>query len=399
MFQVSAKKPKDKLYAEIQLKIQNSIYCDYDLTPFEDDELQISIDDLNSVNIEQDTESDGDKTIFRTQNDRIIKTVKNEEGEIYINVIKQNDEIQYQHIHDVTNDIHKQFIKHTDDFIIKIMTEGELTTTIKKEGSLEFAYFVDRKKHIRKVCIKKPNGDFITSTFNLLTYITETSVLYSDGQWYNAKGDGSKLIIMGINNYMNSLEQSNLENTVVEDYYVKKGIYIAADDSFTGNDVNVKSNLNDGSEFSSIISNDAIFNNDKWILVNGYDNECSKYLDVSMFGDKFENVSNFELLWSESSGFLYYVTREDEIWRTSDADIIQKIINNEDDKFEDNCGYLSYESLDSKQSWEKNHRIMESDPVNEYKNLFDLGVTYKYVDGLNEIIWLKPETIKALSKQ
>lgn len=386
---------KDKKISELDLHlmIETSVNCNFNSAPFENDEFNIHYLELTSTNTQRRTKIKVHKTNEKGENGIVIETYNDRKKKIDLQIVTQNGEVQYQYFHDRKSGVHKEYTKHTDNLIIKIIKDTKSTTTVIKERNTLSEYFTDEVNNIRKHCIKKANGDIINTTLNLENNETQTAVLQENGQWFNASGYGSKIIIMGMNNYINSIEQPNRENEKMHNMFIKKGVYLQnaskSKRPVIGNNIDVEIPKSDGRISSTKMINYDIINEDCCILINKY----HQYLHIvgfSTYSKEFKKISSLKELHLD---FLYYTTCDGIVFRTSNSNIIKKFKVKNEDSILGDCGELKFLSEDSNKNlkkWLKSYGTLEHNQfVKTSKNILDLGTVYVYTDGLNKIMWKK----------
>lgn len=292
------------------------------------------------------------------------------------------------------NGVVKTFTIKENNDIIKFMYDGHLLNTVKKNNE---EIIVQKEDNLMSESYtQKANGDVIKSVFNYKKNRIRTYVLYKNGQFYAATGKRSKTIILGKNNYQNSIKQAESNDTSVPGWHVKKGFRNTKDSVFMGNELDVQYDRN-GIKFSKIATNNGIMKNRLAIWISGY-HSCSQTPDPPIL-KKFENITDRVCVFDcNNAGFLVYTTHDKRTFRTSDKDIIRKVVFENDYSEIGNCGYISYRSADEELLWIKNDIIYEDgNIIGESKNLFDCENYYMYVDGVNKIRWSKPDVLIPIS--
>lgn len=374
--------------------IETSINCNFNSAPFENDEFNTHYLELTSADTPQRTKIKVHKTNEKGENGIVIETYNDRKKKIDLQIVTQNGEIQYQYFHDRKSGVHKEYTKHTDNLVIKIVKDTESTTTIIKERNTISEYFTDEVNNVRKHCMKKSNGDIINTTLNLENNETQTAILQENGQWFNASGYGSKIIIMGMNNYVNSIEQPNRENEEVHKMFIKKGIYLQnvskSKRPVFGNIIDVEKPNPDGRISSIKMINYDIINEECCILINKY-HQYLHIVDFSTYSKEFKKIDSS--LKELRPDFLYYTNCDGIVFETSKSNIIKKFRVKNEDHILGDCGELKFSTIDSNKNlkkWLKSYGIFEHGQfVKTSKNVLDLGTVYEYTDGLNKIMWNK----------
>lgn len=324
------------------------------------------------------------KRVFREQENGIRKSLLKE--------VQKKGEVVEQFFD--YNGVVKKFTKNENNEITKIIDDGYSIITIKKNN--EETIVKKENELMKESYTHKANGDIVKSVFNAKKNRIQTYILYKNGQYYAATGDGSKTIVLGKNNYQNWLNQVKSNDISVPGWHVKKGFRSTKNNIFMGNEIDIKYDSN-GLKFSKILTNNGIIKNRFAIWISGY-NDCSQIPDPPIL-KKFENITDYVCTYDcDNAGFLAYNTRDKRQFRTSDKDLIQKVVFENDYSEIGNCGYVSYKSEDKEMLWIKNDIIYEDgNIIGESKNLLDCENHYMYFDGVNKIRWSKSNVSKTVS--
>lgn len=400
--------------------MEDSLKCDYDTSPFNDEEINITNQDLETINkfemnfVEKNETNQTYEKIIKFNNVKMTLLIMNsrtyivkEESKTVTKILKTHDgKLIYQYYrNDHATKKYKNDQKNNQ--ITKLIENDVLQISITKEENYLLIDISEKTEtsvlftNMKSIYCKETAFEKIKKVFDRSNNTMQTALLYENSRYYQASGNNSKVIIMKAGNnhmYQNSLEEfDNVKSTFEEQVFIKKSI----DNLFKLPDTTMMK-----SEYLPVIFvNNGIINNKFLILISHRYHECLETHDISKFQEKFQKVSDTELKFYKtdendfhaSTGFLgilgslVYILPEGDKYMSTDADLIQQSFDNHESEHLDYCGLLTYVSEDEKQIRVVNYGIFEDGKlVKESKNLFDLEFVYKYVDGSNEFMWMKP---------
>lgn len=290
--------------------------------------------------------------------------------------MKKNDEIIKQMYFDSNNNISWNFL-HKDNYTSKSYENSESSVNYIKNRFGTVYTTVDEATSKSESFTITNNKDIIKTTeiFDGSKLITETAVLYEDGDWYYASGDKSKTIIMGIHNYQNNIMQNYADGEIIGEYKVIKGIQLQ-NDKLGGNYKHLK-HIETGVSYLSI--NNGIISNQDTIMINGYP-KCVKKIFTRCLKRKFKNIRK------NSQKRFICTTIDNQNVTIVETSFTKKIFTTKVTEW-DVCCRLTYES--KKKFWEKNNNIVENDAPGNQRNIIDLGAAYTYSDGVHKVMWKK----------
>lgn len=163
------------------------IKCDFDLTPFPDEELQFNEEDykiFNKIKYDENFVEENNYTFYNKYMDENVvflsKNILNLVKDYYVEVTKRSDEIvhqKYQYL-----GVTKEFEKYDKEITKRIETETlEITIYQENEHSDIVNKFVYGHGHFFADCIKKPDGTIIKSYYDNKSHSTLIRTKTSNG--------------------------------------------------------------------------------------------------------------------------------------------------------------------------------------------------------------------------
>lgn len=294
----------------------------------------------------------------------------------HIKVVKQNGEIIEQFVLNTKSNIMKTFECRFDGSVQKMVEDSKSRISF-LENNLETVHIIEckRTKALESYTLRK-NGDIIKTTIR--GNRTQTAILYINGDWYYTSGERNKTIIMGKNNYRNIIRQTYPGGMIIGDEKIIEGIPTI--NKVIGNNVHIQDLL---TNHSKKFINNGIITDENFIAINGYP-KCLIERTRSLFIE-FDRIDYTKKYAYE--GYVICITRDRTMYRTSHWEIIKQILSV--DTQWDFCCVLFYMSHMRNIYWEKNNNLSENNLDGNVRNITDLGAAYRYVNGINKIMWNK----------